>query len=288
VEAKSLAKYKSFGGMITTIGTEEGLTTFWRGHMTAQYLSIIYMAIQFGLNEVLTRKMFEVFPSLKKSNSDTKILALARSVCFALAALCATLASYPFDMMKTRKIAQLSSPDMRKSKMYYSTTIASARCIWTVEGPRAFYKGLTPQLVSMVPFSALAFGFYEFLTQTCYKANLNTYTTAEDNQKYLGFYSKCVCSALSGVVAKSLTYPLDTIRKRLQVQGFELGRIGMGETPTYSGMKDCFVKIFQVEGYRGFFKGLVPGNLKAALSTLLYFQLYEVFKKKISKFRQKQ
>ena len=288
VEKKALAKYKSLGGMVTTISTEEGLTAFWKGHMTAQYLSVIYMAIQFGLNEVFTRQMFEIFPSLKKSDSDTKMLALARSACGAPAAVCATLASYPFDVMRTRKIAQLSSPDMRKSKMYYSTTIALARCIWTVEGPRAFYKGLTPQLVSMVPYSALAFGFYEFLTQTCYRANLNTFTSSEDGQKYLGFYSKCMCSAFSGVLAKSLTYPLDTVRKRLQVQGFEQGRIGMGETPKYSGMKDCFAKIFQVEGFRGFFKGIVPGNLKAAISTLLYFQLYEIFKKKISQLRQKQ
>ena len=99
-----MAKYKSLRGMVTTISTEEGLTAFWKGHMTAQYLSVIYMAIQFGLNEVLTRQMFEVFPSLKKSDSDTKILALARSACGAPAAVCATLASYPFDMMRTRKI----------------------------------------------------------------------------------------------------------------------------------------------------------------------------------------
>jgi hypothetical protein len=69
------------------------------------------------------------------------------------------------------------------------------------------------------------------------------------------------------------------------VQGFELGRAGMGETPKYSSMTDCFVKIFRAEGIRGFFKGLVPGSLKAALSTVLYFQLYEVFKVKIAQMR---
>jgi solute carrier family 25 thiamine pyrophosphate transporter 19 len=140
----------------------------------------------------------------------------------------------------------------------------------------------------MVPYSALAFGFYEFLTQTCYRANLNTFVSSGDVQLYLGFYSKCLCSATSGVLAKTMTYPLDTVRKRLQVQGFELGRLGMGETPKYSGMRDCFAKIFQCEGYRGFFKGLVPGNLKAALSTLLYFQMYELFKEQIALLRQQQ
>ena len=106
---KTLGKYKSLGGMVRTIYAEEGLGAFWKGHMTAQYLSVIYMAIQFGMNESLTRKMFELFPYLNNSDSDTKILALARSACGAPAAICATLASYPFDVMRTRKIAQVAS-----------------------------------------------------------------------------------------------------------------------------------------------------------------------------------
>ena len=171
---------------------------------------------------------------------------------------------------------------------YYTSTYSAASSILTTEGPTAFYRGLTPQLISMVPYSALAFGFYEFLTQTCYRANLNTFISSDDGQRYLGFYSKCLCSAMSGVLAKTMTYPLDTVRKRLQVQGFELGRLGMGETPKYAGMRDCFAKIYRAESYKGFFKGLVPGNLKAALSTLLYFQMYEIFKQQIAIMRMQQ
>jgi solute carrier family 25 thiamine pyrophosphate transporter 19 len=238
------------------------------------------------MNEVLTKQMFEYFPSLRKSDSNTKTLALVRSACGAPAAVLATFASYPFDVLRTRKIAQLTLLEVRNSSMYYSTTLGSAKLIWRLEGAKGFYKGMTPQLVSMVPYSSLAFGFYEFFTQTCYRSNFNTYTNSEDGRKYLGIYGKCLSSALSGVLAKSLTYPLDTVRKRLQIQGFELGRMGMGETHKYSGMRDCFTKIIQNEGYKGFFKGLVPGNLKAALSTVLYFQFYEVFKQKISQYRQ--
>ena len=239
------------------------------------------------MNEVFTTKLYNRYPSLKKSDSSTKTLAVARAACSAPAAVLATLASYPFDVIRTRKIAQLSSANARSSGIFYTTTVSSARLIWSLEGPKAFYRGLTPQLVSIVPNSALAFGFYEFFTQTCYRSNINTFISEDNGQKYLGFYGKCFSSAISGVLAKTITYPLDTVRKRLQVQGFELGRRGMGQTPAYSGMTDCFAKIFQTEGYRGFFKGLVPGSLKAAFSTLLYFQLYEIYKEKISQMRQK-
>ena len=237
------------------------------------------------MNEVFTKKLYDRYPSLKKSDSSTKTLAVARSACGAPAAVLATLASYPFDVIRTRKIAQLSSADSRSSGIFYTTTASSARLIYSLEGPKGFYRGLTPQLISMVPYSALAFGFYEFFTQTCYRSNFNTYMSKDDGQKYLGIYGKCLSSAMSGVLAKTITYPLDTVRKRLQVQGFEVGRRGMGQTPSYTSMTDCFAKIFRTEGYRGFFKGLVPGSFKAALSTLLYFQLYELFKEKISQKR---
>lgn len=58
--------------MVTTIATEEGLTAFWRGHMTAQYLTVLYMGVQFGINEILTRRLFDYFPSLKETNAKTK------------------------------------------------------------------------------------------------------------------------------------------------------------------------------------------------------------------------
>jgi solute carrier family 25 thiamine pyrophosphate transporter 19 len=52
VEKKSLAKYKSLNGMVAMIGTEEGLAAFWKGHMTAQYLSMLYMAIQVSISDL--------------------------------------------------------------------------------------------------------------------------------------------------------------------------------------------------------------------------------------------
>lgn len=287
-EARSSAKYKSLRGMVLTIATEEGLTAFWKGHMPAQYLSMIYMGVQFGINEKLTKRMFDQFPSLQKSNSDTRLLALSKSACGAPSALCATLVSYPFDVIRTRRIAQLATTSGKpEQRIYYTSTLNAAKLIYKLEGPLGLFRGITPQLVSMAPYTGLAFGSYEFLTQTCYRANWNTVTRKEDGQKYLGFYSKCLCSATAGVLGKSATYPFDTVRKRLQVQGFGEGRLGMGETPKYSGMSDCFVKIYRTEGVKGFFKGIIPGSAKAALSTILYMQLYEHFKEKIADIRKR-
>jgi len=58
--------------MVYTIGTEEGIQAFWRGHMTAQYLTILYMGVQFGINESLTKKLYDFFPSLKEVDTNAK------------------------------------------------------------------------------------------------------------------------------------------------------------------------------------------------------------------------
>lgn len=46
---------------------------------------------------------------------------------------------------------------------------------------------------------------------------------------------------------------------------------------TYQGFLDCVVRIGKEEGVRGFFKGLYPSLVKAAVSTGLTFFSYEVF-----------
>ena len=53
VEQASEAKYRSLRGMVATISSEEGLAAFWKGHMTAQYLTMIYMAVQVNTSQLL-------------------------------------------------------------------------------------------------------------------------------------------------------------------------------------------------------------------------------------------
>ena len=81
---------------------------------------------------------------------------------------------------------------------------------------------------------------------------------------------------LSGLITKTLTFPLDTVKKRLQVQGFAEGRAEMGITPKYNGFWNCLVTIFRTEGVtRGLFKGWVPGIIKAVPNGIVHFALLE-------------
>ncbi|ELU05237.1 hypothetical protein CAPTEDRAFT_81774, partial [Capitella teleta] len=70
-------------------------------------------------------------------------------------------------------------------------------------------------------------------------------------------------------------YPLDVVKKRLQVQGFQKGRAGFGRMPMYKGTIHCFRVIIFEEGLPGLYKGLSPSVLKAMVSVGCHFLFYE-------------
>ena len=84
--------------------------------------------------------------------------------------------------------------------------------------------------------------------------------------------------AMCGIASKCLTslmlYPINVIRTRIQQNQFI-------ESPDmkYKGIFDCAVKIRQLEGYRGFYKGFIPSTIRAVPSNAIFFFFFEYFKK---------
>ncbi len=81
-----------------------------------------------------------------------------------------------------------------------------------------------------------------------------------------------------------MAYPLDVVRRRLQVTGWNASGVaapasGAGAMPpAYTGMVDCFVKTVRNEGLSALFKGLMPNYVKVAPSIAIAFVTYEQLK----------
>jgi len=269
IEAKSDAKYQSIRRAFATILKEEGITAFWKGHMAAQYLSAMYMTFQFYGVDLFTRKLYSTFPSLNESPVNRTVIVSLGGL---FGATMATLVSFPFDVVRTRVVAQPTTNLQDPSSLYYTNTRNALVQIVRNEGFFGLYKGIWPQLLSMGPTSAIQFACYSTFTEIYYYMK----------QDQLNLIEKFLCGSLSGGVGKTIVYPLDTIRKRLQVQGFEEGRRNLGATQKYTGMIHCIATMYKNEnGLRGFYKGYVPGMAKAFLASGLYFSLFELFKKLI-------
>uniref|UniRef100_A0A6I8PL38 Solute carrier family 25 member 19 n=1 Tax=Ornithorhynchus anatinus TaxID=9258 RepID=A0A6I8PL38_ORNAN len=165
--------------------------------------------------------------------------------------------------------AQLLSISYGAVQIYQNLRQAVGSMYWK-EGPLAFYRGLVPTLLAVFPYAGFQFSFYRALQQ------VYEWAVPVDGKRN-GNLKNLLCGSGAGVLSKTFTYPLDLFKKRLQVGGFEQARATFGQVRTYTGFLDCARRVVQEEGPRGFFKGLAPSLLKAALSTGFIFFWYEQF-----------
>ncbi|XP_066515413.1 mitochondrial thiamine pyrophosphate carrier isoform X2 [Hoplias malabaricus] len=251
-------KYSSLLQASRCMLTEEGLQAFWKGHIPAQLLSVCYGAVQFASFETLTELVH-------KNTSYNSQMPGVHFLCGGLAAVSATIACQPLDTLRTRFAAQ------GEPKVYHTLRHA-VFTMYRQEGVLTFYRGLTPTLVAVFPYAGLQFFFYNVLNKLLKR----------NSSKSKGGLQSLLSGSIAGVISKTITYPFDLFKKRLQVGGFEEARIHFGQVRTYRGFLDCAVRISREEGLRGFFKGLSPSLLKAALSTGLTFFWYEFFTNAIS------
>ncbi|KAM8784874.1 mitochondrial thiamine pyrophosphate carrier isoform 4-T4 [Rhynchonycteris naso] len=152
----------------------------------------------------------------------------------------------------------------------YKTLRDAVVTMYRTEGPLVFYKGLNPTLIAIFPYAGFQFSFYNYLQRIC------EWVMPAEGKKN-GNLKNLLCGSGAGVISKTLTYPLDLFKKRLQVGGFEQARVTFGQVRSYQGLLDCARQVLREEGMRGFFKGLSPSLLKAAFSTGLVFFWYEFF-----------
>uniref|UniRef100_A0A3Q0R6U0 Mitochondrial thiamine pyrophosphate carrier n=1 Tax=Amphilophus citrinellus TaxID=61819 RepID=A0A3Q0R6U0_AMPCI len=246
------------------IHSEEGLSAFWKGHIPAQLLSICYGAVQFASFEFLTEMVH-------KTTAYDSQTAGVHFICGGLAACSATVVCQPLDTLRTRFAAQ-GEPKVYRNLRHAVFTM------WRSEGSLTFYRGLSPTLIAVFPYAGLQFFFYNVFKKLL--------TPPPKAGKSGG--ESLVCGSGAGMISKTITYPFDLFKKRLQVGGFEAARAHFGKVQSYRGLLDCMVQIAKEEGFRGFFKGLSPSLLKAALSTGFTFFWYEFFVNAMRKIEERQ
>ncbi|XP_004615775.1 mitochondrial thiamine pyrophosphate carrier [Sorex araneus] len=248
------AKYHGILQAARQILREEGPRAFWKGHVPAQLLSVGYGGVQFMSFETLTELVQKRGGELNPSKFSVHFL------CGGLSACVATLAVQPVDVLRTRLAAQ-GEPKV------YRTLLDAVVTMYRTEGPLVFYRGLQPTLLAIFPYAGFQFSFYSSLKQA--------YEWLLPRDSSNGNLKNLICGSGAGVISKTLTYPLDLFKKRLQVRGFEHARTNFGQVRRYTGLRDCARQVLREEGPRGFFKGLSPSLLKAAMSTGFVFFWYE-------------
>ena len=111
-------------------------------------------------------------------------------------------------------------------------------------GFRALYRGLIPTAMGVAPYVGINFASYEALRGIITPPGTNP--TAP---------RKLLCGALAGSISQTLTYPMDVLRRKMQVTG--MNALGY----KYNGALDAMRSIVRNEGVKGLYRGLWP-NLR--------------------------
>ncbi|GLJ46636.1 hypothetical protein SUGI_0982710 [Cryptomeria japonica] len=119
-------------------------------------------------------------------------------------------------------------------------------------------------LFKQIPYVGLNFAVYESLKEWLLKSQ--PFGSNEGSE--LSVVTKLSCGAATRTVGQTVAYPLDVIRRRIQMVKWKdasiVMRDGRSNTPLqYLGMIDTFRKTVRNEGFGALYRGLVPNSVKS-------------------------
>ena len=150
---------------------------------------------------------------------------------------------YPLDYARTRLASDVGSgnPQFNGLVDCLSKTIKGG-------GFLSMYNGFGVSVVGIVAYRGPYFGLFDTMKE------MNPF---KKDRGVLGLASKFAIAQSVAIIAGFISYPFDTVRRRLQMQSEKPKSEWM-----YSGTLDCAVKIVKDEGIGAMFKGFGANVLR--------------------------
>jgi len=240
------------------IYTRDGLKGFWRGNGVACLRLFPFSGLEFG--GVYIMKILLMNPE------NGRISAGSSAVAGALSGAVATAGVYPLEVIKTRLTVQrVQRINGKNGSSHYKGIADAFKVILRDEGAFALYKGLGVSLAGIIPYAGILFATYDVLDNIW----------GNKSQKTMAHHFLNGCIAAS--VAQTVSYPFDTIRKKLQAQG---------KVPSYM-LPDVFCKgaisavshTIENRGIVGLWRGTTANLIKVAPSAGVLFATFEFCKR---------
>ncbi|MCJ1231167.1 hypothetical protein MMC12_007843 [Toensbergia leucococca] len=287
------AKYTgTWFGVVTAmrdINAQDGLRGLFRGHSATLLRIFPYAAIKFLAYEQIRSV---IIPSPAQETS------LRRLLSGSLAGITSVFFTYPLEVIRVRlafetnRTPRSSLLDICK-QIYHekrpiptsSSLPAPAITLTTTptHGYANFYRGFSPTLAGMLPYAGMSFLTHDTATDWLRHPSLTPYTTicppkstSQRNQDPshqppkppLTYWAELLAGGFAGLVSQTASYPLEVIRRRMQVGGAvgDGRRLGIGETAG---------RIWRERGFGGFWVGLGIGYVKVVPMVAVSFFVYE-------------
>ncbi|OAV85951.1 hypothetical protein PTTG_00085 [Puccinia triticina 1-1 BBBD Race 1] len=259
------AKYSgSLGGVFRAIGAiwiQSGIRGLVQGHSATLFRIFPYAGIKFMSYDILHKSLM---PDVNAETAGRRFMAGA------LSGVMAVFVTYPLEIVRVRTAIQI-----RKSGAEVVRVRDVARSLY-LEHPSApskwdtkfferfpvtkFYRGFAPTICGMVPYAGTSFLVWGTL-QSRLPSHLPS--TIRDS-----VVVNLLCGSIAGMAAQTVSYPLEIIRRKMQVGG----------PMSHRTIAQTAHLIFNTQGFRGFFVGLSIGYLKVIPMTAISFVTWSKLK----------
>ncbi|KAK7366692.1 hypothetical protein VNO80_08689 [Phaseolus coccineus] len=265
-------KYNGTSQGLKYIWKTEGFRGLFKGNGTNCARIVPNSAVKFFSYEQALKGILWFYQQ-QPGNEEAQLTPILRLGAGACAGIIAMSATYPMDMVRGRLTVQTEASPRQYRGIYHALST-----VFREEGPRALYKGWLPSVIGVIPYVGLNFAVYESLKDWLIRSK--PFGLAQDSE--LSVTTRLACGAAAGTVGQTVAYPLDVIRRRMQMVGWkDAAPVVAGEGKSimeYSGMVDAFRKTVHHEGFGALYKGLVPNSVKVVPSIAIAFVSYEMVK----------
>ncbi|KAK1759431.1 putative mitochondrial carrier protein [Echria macrotheca] len=279
------------GGAIKEIYHQDGAMGLYRGHSATLLRIFPYAAIKFIAYEQIRNV---IIPHREHETPFRRLISGS------LAGVTSVFFTYPLEVIRVR-MAFETRKDARTtfraicSQIYHETprqkplatnyasgTAAVAATAVNTVTPRSglvnFYRGFSSTLLGMVPYAGMSFLTHDTVGDILRHPTLAEWTTLPQPENAmpgkaapLRSWAELFSGGVAGLISQTASYPLEVIRRRMQVGGAvgDGHRLRIGETARL---------IMKERGFRGFFVGLTIGYVKVVPMAAAAFYTYERFK----------
>jgi len=182
--------------------------------------------------------------------------------------------TYPLEVIRVRMAFETRPREANGQPIKHASFTGTARLIFSEGAPGVssshilerypvlkLYRGFTATVAGMIPYAGVSFLSWGFLRSRLLppdKAGHKPPTPIAD----------LAIGAVSGLLAQTASYPLEVIRRRMQVGGITRPErwLRWGETVQ---------AIWRASGWRGFYVGLGLGYLKVVPMTAVSFTVWQ-------------
>ncbi|CAG9325589.1 unnamed protein product [Blepharisma stoltei] len=246
-------RYRGVAHYLSSVPSREGFFGYWRGNCASLLSIFSSTSMKFWIG--LRIRNIIIRGSKEKTTFEKMLLEWCAG--WITGTLIMTWA-YPFDLARTRMAGDFG---IRRHRIHASSwsCIKSAFDEHKIKGA---YQGYMISVATMGPYLGLAFYLHEEIRQWMENNEQSEY-------KEIGKYFSA--GSLAGLAAETLFYPLDTIKRKLQISKSE------GYTEGYDSILSCVKGTLKSQGVRGFYRGVLVNVVKVVPTIGINFAVYDYF-----------